>query len=173
MSRFRLILDQPREREYVESVHEQARESRWVLARLECVSAVRRSRDWGCILSFSSSLPLSPFLSRILSNPLTQRNSCWKYPGGQSVRRQPSRRRDASLSLSLLFLSVLVVRTIAILGHVTLIFLFDRIAFVNFLTDIIWEIQSTPVLVNNCDKRYYYRKSYYSFDSVSFHICFC
>jgi len=52
----------------------------------------------------SRSLPFLPTLS-YLSFSLTQRDYCREHPGGQSVRRQPPRRRDAPLSLS--FLSAL------------------------------------------------------------------
>lgn len=77
----------------------------WILARRECVGAVRRSGDWLQPLSPFLSRPLRPLPSsldpRTLSSSLTQRDYCREYPGGQSVRRQPPRRRDAPLSLSL------------------------------------------------------------------------
>lgn len=99
----------------------------WVLARRECVGAVRRSGDCLHPLSLSHSCPSSltpscsicpsPSLSSSLSTPspilvlslifspslvfsLVQRDYSREHPGGQSVRRQPPRRRDAPLSLS-------------------------------------------------------------------------
>ena len=88
----------------------------WILARREGVGAVRRSGDQGCIhihslsIYLSRSLPSLPTLScLVLSFSLILRDYCREHPGGQSVRRQLPRRRDApfSLSLSLIFLGSL------------------------------------------------------------------
>lgn len=105
------------------------RENAWVdgFWHGESVSVQLEDRKTSCILSlplplsFSSSplvlslcLTTSPFLpssaipplSLIRSFSLTQRDYCRGHPGGQSVRRQPPRRRDALLSLFLSYLSI-------------------------------------------------------------------
>lgn len=128
----RAILDQPRTRMEAAGGGEGCPRARervggWVLARRECVGAVRRSGDCLHPLSLSHSCPSSltpscsicpfPSLSSSLSTPspilvlslifspslvlsLAQRDYSREHPGGQSVRRQPPRRRDAPLSLS-------------------------------------------------------------------------
>lgn len=142
------------------------------MARREGVGAVRRSGDQGCIhihsLSVSRSLPSLPTLSRlVLSFSLTQRDYCREHPGGQSVRRQPPRRRDAPLSLS--FPSALSVASAASRRYDALRRLSHpgRDAAVNFPTIY---TSDTDLIIDNRNRRY--NKTSFLFHTSPLRKCF-